>query len=175
MFVYLSMIEDDYMRERLTSIYMKYRNLMFYAANNILHNEHDAEDIVHDAFVIFIDYLDRFDDKEYNIKPFLLTIVENRAINLWKRQRHFGEQVPYDEEIHTIAGKSENIGLEEAIERLSPEYRSVILLRFHFGFTTREIAKMLGKKEGTVTRTITRAKVKLSKELENIRKELSEI
>ena len=41
--------------------------------------------------------------------------------------------------------------------------------------TKLKVAQMLGKKEGTVTRTITRAKARLAKELENIQKELNSI
>ena len=48
-------------------------------------------------------------------------------------------------------------------------------MRYEMGFTTREIARMLGKKEGAVARAITRAKDRLRIELEKIRKELNAI
>ena len=132
-----------------------------------------AEDIVHEAFVVAIDYLDRL--PEETTKAFLLAVTESRAINLWRRQHHFGEQIPYEEAVGYSTPQTEGIGLSEAIARLPADYRSILLLRFHMGYTTREIAKMTGKKEGTVTRTITRAKDRLAKELGKIQKELNEI
>ena len=173
MLIYLSMIEDDHMRALFISIYHKYKNLMYHTAYDILQSENDAEDVVHEAFLVVIDYLDRL--RPETIKAFVTTITESRAINLWRRRNHFGEQIIYEENYHIPASHSEGVGLREAISRLPAEYRTVILLRFQMGYTTREIARMLDKKEGTVARTITRAKARLAQELENIQKELNSI
>ncbi len=176
MLVYLSMIEDDRTRAWFSSIYNQYRDLMLYRARQILQNDRDAEDIVHETFLVLIDHLDRLDEgRDPRNKAFILAILENKAINLWRRRHHLDEQATYEETVHIPAHLSEDSGLDVAIARLPAEYRSVILLRFQMGYTTREIARMTGKKEGTVTRTITRAKTKLAKELENIQKELNAI
>ena len=173
MLIYLSMIEDERRQARFASIYHQYKNLMLHAAFTILKNQNDAEDIVHEAFVVSINYLDRL--PEETTRAFLLAVTESRAINLWRRQHHFGEQIPYEEAVGRSIPQSDGIGLSEAIARLPADYRSILLLRFHMGYTTREIAKMTGKKEGTVTRTITRAKDRLAKELDKIQKELNSI
>jgi len=171
MLVYLSMLEDDRAQAGFASIYQKYKNLMYHAAFRILQNEKDAEDIVHEAFLVVLDHMDRL--KPETTKAFLLAITESRAINLWRRQRHFGEQIPYEEAAHRSMPPNEGVGLSEAIARLPADQRALLLLRFHMGYTTREIARMAGKKEGSVTRTITRAKDRLAKELEKIQKELN--
>jgi len=173
MLIYLSMIEDDHRQAQFASIYHQYKDLMLYAAFAILKNQSDAEDIVHEAFLIAIDYMDRLCPE--TTRAFLLAVTESRAINLWRRQRHFGEQIPYEEIHHRPAHHDENIGLSEAIACLPADYRSILMLRFHMGYTTREIARMTGKKESTVTRTITRAKNRLAKELDKIQKELNSI
>ena len=167
------MIEDDHKQARFVSIYHQYKNLLLHAAYAILKNQSDAEDIVHETFLTAIDYMDRL--KPETTRAFLLAVTESRAINLWRRQRHFGEQIPYEEADGHAIPKSEGIGLSEAIVRLPADYRSVLMLRFHMGYTTREIARMTGKKEGTVTRTITRSKDRLAKELDKIQKELNAI
>jgi len=176
MLVYLSMIEDDHSRAWFASIYDQYRDLLLYRARQILQDDRDAEDVVHETFLVLIDQLDRLGEgKDPRNKAFILAILENKAINLWRRRRHLGEQVTYEEEFHIPAHKGEELGLDVAIARLPAEYRAVILLRFQMGYTTREIARMTGKKEGTVTRTITRAKTRLAQELETIQKELQSI
>lgn len=91
MLIYLNMIEDDRSKERFSEIYHEYKNLMFYAADQILHNEQDAEDAVHEAFLVVIDRLDTlWESKGPYIKAFVLAIVENKAIDLWRRRRHLG-------------------------------------------------------------------------------------
>jgi len=49
--IYLQMIESEDDKVKFEEIYRKYKSLMFYAANKILHNEQDAEDAVHMAFI----------------------------------------------------------------------------------------------------------------------------
>ncbi|MBQ9925965.1 MAG: sigma-70 family RNA polymerase sigma factor [Clostridia bacterium] len=176
MLVYLSMIEGDRRRERFASIYDQYKNLMFYAANRILQNEQDAEDVVHEAFLVVIDRLDDlWESHGPHIKAFVLAITEHKAVDLWRRRRHFGEQVAFEEAHHAPARSGEAVGLNEAIACLPADDRALILMRYEMGFTTREIARMLGKKEGAVARAITRAKDRLRIELEKIRKELNAI
>jgi len=61
---------------------------------------------------------------------------------------------------------TEGSDIAKAIANLSPSDSRLLMWRFDVGLTTKEIAKILGKKEGTVTRAITRAKERLAKELE---------
>ena len=51
MVIYLQMIDTPDDRSKFEQIYLEYRGLMFHVANEILHNEQDAEDAVHQAFV----------------------------------------------------------------------------------------------------------------------------
>ena len=50
MIIYLQMIDTPEDRSKFEQIYLEYRGLMFHVANEILHNEQDAEDAVHQAF-----------------------------------------------------------------------------------------------------------------------------
>lgn len=51
MMIYLQMIDTPEDRSKFEFLYMEYRGLMFHVANKILHNEQDAEDTVHQAFL----------------------------------------------------------------------------------------------------------------------------
>lgn len=51
MILYLQMIDAPKDRSKFERLYLAYRDLMFYVANQILHNEQDAEDAVHQAFL----------------------------------------------------------------------------------------------------------------------------
>lgn len=50
MLIYLQVIDAPEDRDQFITLYETYRGLMFYVANQILQNEQDAEDAVHDAF-----------------------------------------------------------------------------------------------------------------------------
>ena len=49
---------------------------------------------------------------------------------------------------------------------LPAAYREALLLRYQQGYTVREMAPMLGKKQGTVQKLLTRAKAALRRELD---------
>ena len=51
MLIYLQMLESPEEKSILEQIYLEYRGLMYHVAYKILHNEQDAEDAVHHAFV----------------------------------------------------------------------------------------------------------------------------
>ena len=51
MLIYLTMIEAEEDRHRFLSLYRRYKKLMLYIAHDILHDPHDAEDAVHEAFL----------------------------------------------------------------------------------------------------------------------------
>ena len=57
-------------------------------------------------------------------------------------------------------------GLADALAKLPARYREVLLLRFDNGFSTREIAKMMGTNEGNMQKLIWRAKEALRKQLD---------
>mgnify|MGYP005869451159 FL=1 len=51
MFVYLMMMDSQEDQSKFEKIYLTYKGLMYHVAYKILNNEHDAEDVVHSAFV----------------------------------------------------------------------------------------------------------------------------
>ena len=51
--------------------------------------------------------------------------------------------------------------LAEAVHRLSPEFKEVILLFYYQGYNVAEIAGILGIAEGTVSSRLSRARTKL--------------
>ena len=58
MFIYLSVIDSPEGKLKFEVIYKRYKNLMFYAANSVLGDTRDSEDVVHDAFLKVIEIID---------------------------------------------------------------------------------------------------------------------
>ena len=46
MLIYLQMLESEEEKSKFQRLYTKYRDLMYRVAEDLLHNEHDAEDAV---------------------------------------------------------------------------------------------------------------------------------
>lgn len=162
MLIYLQMIDTEEEREDFEKIYLEYRNLMFYVANQILHNEHDAEDAVQHAFIKIAENMEKIKEPVCpKTKSYVVTIVENRAIDMVrKKKRHSVTEI--NEELMGLSAEyhGEN-GLAECILKLPGRYREIILLKYVHGYSIREIAAIMNIKEANAGKMEQRAKKKL--------------
>ncbi len=162
MIVYLQMIDTPEEKHKFEVIYEAYRGLMFYIANRILHNELDAEDAVHTAFVAIAENLQKIDEPLCpKTKGYIVTIVESKAIDLYRRkQRH--PQLSLDEEYTGPAVAYDGpYAITKCLSRLPAQYKHILLLKYHYGYDNHEIAKMLNISEANAIKRIQRAKQKL--------------
>lgn len=167
MLSYTTLIDSPEDRTKFEQIYENYKNLMYRTAYQVVHNHHDAEDCVQQAFLSVVDHLDKLRSvRSPQTASFLVITTERKAIDLLrKRQRN--DTLTLDEEMEGIAipASGEN-DLADAIAKLQPDYRQVLLLRFDNGYTDREIAKFLGITPSGVRKRIGRAKAALLEILE---------
>ena len=125
------------------------------AAYLVVHDASLAEDIVQESFLAAIRSLDRF-DRRRPFGPWLHRIVVNRAIDA-ARARGLRREVELTED-SVRAGAPEPLDrtVLEALGRLPPEQRAVIVLRHLLGYTPGEIARMLDLPRGTVNSRLRR-------------------
>lgn len=162
MLIYMLMIDSSDDQSKFEKLYNEYKGLMFYVANNILHNEQDAEDAVHHAFVKIAENIEKIEETVCpKTKGYVVTIVENRAIDLYrKKNRH--SSVELNEEITGMSVEySGSNGLTKCILKLPANYREMILLKYYHGYSSKEIARMLGISEANAIKLDQRAKKKL--------------
>ena len=164
MYIYLTMIDSPDDQTKFERIYHKYRYLMLHIAKQILQNHHDAEDVVHQAFVSIIENIDKIADIDSpKTRSFVVIITERKAIDMLRQnqRRHT---------LRDITGIEMPSSLEnpvaDAIVKLPVHYREVLLLRFDNGFTTKEIASMLKISDSGVRKLIARAKKALQEILD---------
>ena len=85
-------------------------------------------------------------------------MTERKAIDLI-RIRHSEKILPLNEDwVGLEIPAPGDHGLADALAKLPARYREVLLLRFDNGYSTRELAKMLGLTESGVRKLIGRAK-----------------
>ena len=164
MLIYLQMIDTPEERSKFEQIYLEYKGLMFHVAYEILHNEQDAEDAVHQAFVKIAENIKKIDAPVCpKTHSYVVTIVEHQAIDQYRRlQKH--PSVELIEEIQgTNAHYEGDNDLTKCILKLPARYREMILLRYHHGYTVREVAKIMGLSLQAAIKLDQRAKNKLKK------------
>lgn len=164
--------------QALTETDRKYGSYCFALANNILHNEQDAEEIVSDTWW-----------KTWNAIPprrptvfrmFLAKITRNLAFSRWRREtagkRGGGEMTLVLEELGQCVASPETVeagmeGKELAqtirafLDTLSARDQDIFLRRYFFVEESETIALRFGMKTATVRRTLTRIRGKLRKYL----------
>jgi RNA polymerase sigma-70 factor (family 1) len=73
-------------RNGFAFLFKEYYPALCFFANNILHNEDEAKDIVQDSFVKLWNE-GNFDDHSESIKSFLYTIIRNKCLNVLKKRK----------------------------------------------------------------------------------------
>lgn len=162
MLLYLQMIDLPVERSKFEKIYISYKSMMYAAAFSILRNEQDAEDAVHQAFVKIVKNISKISEPECpKTRGYVVTIVENTAINIYRRKKR-RPAVSLDEGGPWLAVEYEGSNeLARCMAQLPGRYRQVLLLKHHHGYSTKEIAKMLGLTAANVAKIEQRAKGKL--------------
>ncbi|HBF7094787.1 TPA: RNA polymerase sigma factor [Clostridioides difficile] len=170
MLLYLTIINSEEERNKFEDIYIKYKKLMFYVANQILKDEALSEDAVHNAFLKIIDNLDKINDvNSPKTKGFVVIIVKRISINIYNKRKKEEISDINDEsyKFNSLDLSIEKLGnyshLGEALKKLSEADLQVILLKYSHGFSTKEISKILNIKEVNLYKRNKRALEKLKK------------
>lgn len=167
MLIYLQMIESEEDRALFEQLYLEYRQLMFYTAKRILHNDQDAEDAVHQAFLSLIENLNKLSDiKCPKTRAFCVVIVENKAIDILRSKKYISQEEFQEATCGIEIPLPGGNGLADALAKIPARYREALLLHFYVGYTTHEMEKQLGLTRSAVLKLMWRAKLALREQLE---------
>ncbi len=160
----------------LEILYSRYLKPIYSFAYRYVGGGHDAEDITQEVFVKTWRQIKRFDQSK-SFKTWLFSIAKNAAIDFLKKKKTIpfsefeneeGENAltealadpnPLPQEILERADMAQV--LNTAMDKLSPEYRMVLFLRYNDHFSFQEIADSLGEPLYTITSRHRRALIKL--------------
>jgi RNA polymerase sigma-70 factor (ECF subfamily) len=138
----------------------------------LIRNEHDAEDVVQDAYMRAYRFFDSFHGGDG--RTWLLAIVRNTCYT-WLRQNR-KPPVELEEDIPDLDGGRFNPEailllsvdgelLRQALDDLPAEFREAIVLRELEGLSYKEIGVVAGVPLGTVMSRLARARSRLQKAL----------
>jgi len=167
-------LEQPDERARFEETIMPHLDAAYNLARWLTRNEHDAQDVVQDAFLRAFKYFGGFHGG--NSRSWLLSIVRNTAYTWLQKNRKQELATVFDEEIHDIEdtasnpevlllNKSDQQEIRRAVEQLPVEFREVMILRELEGMSYKEIAEMADVPIGTVMSRLARARKQLQQSL----------
>lgn len=135
-----------------------YGNAVLRLAYSYVHNREDAEEILQDVLMKYLQSASEFASADHE-KAWLLRV----AANLSKNRIDYNRLRDTDELSETLAAEQrEDLSFVwEAVKQLPPAHREAIHLFYYEGYTTGEIAEILGRKESSVRSDLRRGREKL--------------
>lgn len=150
---------------------LPYLNSAYNLARWLTRNEHDAEDVVQEAFLRALRSFDTFIAGR-DARAWLLAIVRNSCRTWQRRNRPYETAIEFADDSPVAAGTSpdpealliQNVNsqlVRQAIEELPLEYREILILRELEELSYKEIAQILEIPLGTVMSRLSRARKEL--------------
>ena len=170
--VCLALIDDEEDKKAFETLYNRYRNLMLYVANQILHNKEEAEDAVAEAFLRIAK---NFEKVHKDICPktagFFVLIVRNVSTDMYRKNKK-SETIELEENSADVDfSRFSALEIEQAVGKLKTTDRDILFLAGIYGYTVKEISKLFNENENAIYKKISRAKAKLKKLMEEDKNE----
>jgi RNA polymerase sigma-70 factor (ECF subfamily) len=156
-------------------------SLLYNFALRTTGNTDDAKDLLQDTYLKAYRFIDKY-ERGTNAKAWLFRIMKNSFINDYRRQARTPEQVDYDEiqDYYDLVKKHSDDSndlrsqffknmldddIVKAMESLTEEFRTIIILSDLEGLTYEEIAEILEIPLGTVRSRLHRARKVMQQKL----------
>ena len=173
-------------RQAMEDLLMRAQEVAYRFSLLVCGHPEDAEDVMQEALLKTYRYINRIDRPDA-FRTWLYTTVRNAC--LMKRRRRVGEPahfVSLDRGVEEQTGSTPRLDvaddtpsvdqrlmddwmdrrLREALKKLPPEYRMIVVMREMEGLSTREVAAVTGYSEANVKTRLHRARVMLRKHME---------
>jgi RNA polymerase sigma-70 factor (ECF subfamily) len=145
-------------------LFERHWNAVWRAAYALLGSRAHADDAAQNAFVAAFSRLDEFEGRS-SFRTWVTRIAINDALNTLRRETRL---VRLRDEYEPDLGDSDrtSAALLDALDALSLERRTVIVLRYWLGCSIEEIAELLDVPSGTVSSRLARGLSELRAALE---------
>ena len=150
-------------KEEFTAFAEKYMDTIYRVAYSWTKNSDDANDVTQDVLLQLYKTTKEF-ESDSHLKNWLIKVTVNQCKMLfrspWRKMEDIGEYADtlgFEEKSH--------LDLFRAVMNLDKKYRVPLLLFYYEGYSTAEIASILGIPEKTVSTRLFRAKARLKDDL----------
>lgn len=180
----IELVEEKQKRDqKFTNLFLKYKSLMFWTANDVLNDEYLAEDAVQEAFLKLLRHIDQIGPvHSAEAKRYVSAAARTVAIDRYRKRTSgaakemFAEDVDYLHEIEAepCLEDSEGNRILDIIFALPDTYREVCLSKYVEKLENWEIAERLNLREGTVRQKLSRGKALIEQAIRQLEKEEDE-
>ncbi|MDR2569415.1 MAG: sigma-70 family RNA polymerase sigma factor [Oscillospiraceae bacterium] len=175
--LYISTLDTDDERIKMTQIYERYKSLMLMYARKILKNEEQAENAVHEAFLSIIKHKEKYLSNSCpDLGVPIVIITRNKCFDMLKRANYNEENI--DEHEHYL--EADIVSMDNKLIQ-NDEYEllrkhltvlddlsiSILEMRYVLGMSHKEISKVTNLSLDNINKRITRAKSKVRKSYED--------
>lgn len=152
--------------QELTRLLKANQEKYYRMAHTYVKNREDALDIVHDAIVKALQKVHQVNNPMY-LETWFCRILINQSLSFVRRRKNALNL----EEVKPISREEDwtgRVSLYDAIDRLPPKLKTVILLRFFEDRSFEEIARITALKESTVKARVYKALQLLKLDMEDV-------
>lgn len=152
------MQKEEYVKE----VIEKYSDTVYRIALTRCGIVENAEDVFQEVFMKFSEKMPKFENEEHEKAWFIrvtINLTKNIKQSAWNRR-----VVTLDENIEFE--KQEQSDVFSSVCQLPQNYKTVIYLLYYEGYKVKEIADLIGKREGTIKTWLFRAREMLKEKLE---------
>ena len=168
---YLSLIDNEDDRSKFEIIYYEYRERMYSAAFDVVKNNEDAEDAVHNAFVGIANNMESIGEAiSQRTLSYVIKAAKNAAINIYNKNNKIitveyadNIQISDDDFFNQILAKEKYSEVINSISELKDIYKFPMYYYFICDMNIKEIASLLDMSTSTVKVRIYRGKKELLK------------
>lgn len=143
----------------IETAYDIYSDILYRVALSHLQNDEDAQDVVQDVFIKYINSSPVFRDSDHEKAWFIRTVI-NRCHDLL-RYKKIRNHITLDEISEITSDTAENNLHHEVfsvLSQLDEKYKSVILLHYLEGFSIKEVSSILKISESNVKMRLVRGR-----------------
>ncbi|MBM7619681.1 RNA polymerase sigma-70 factor (ECF subfamily) [Bacillus tianshenii] len=167
------MIDLDNLEDSISKIYRKYYLDVYRFLVCFSGNQDDAEDITQEVFIRVLNNLCAFNN-ENNLKTWIFSIAKHVAVDHYRKKRFssifnegFFKQIesPNKSPNDLVEQNELKMYIHEAISKLKPKYRAVVILRGINELSVKETSEVLNCSESKVKVDYHRAIKDLKKKL----------
>lgn len=153
-------------RECLNDIVERYYDDILRFCTYLIGNSQDAYDLTQETFLRFIRYVDSY--RYRNLKGYLIMIARNLCMDYFKGKKEgitFTEEIEKDSDDASMNQSEDKIYLDEAMAKIPPAQREIIIMRYYSELKLHEIAAILDIPLSTVKSRLRLGMEKLHDEL----------